>query len=229
MIGTDIYLIEDKFMIDVAFTNATYRAFMATSNVKVNSNVISTYYRYDSSTSLVLSGGISYGVLKIHGLEKGITSNNGNVLKNSVAITKNIILNNDGLILRPKAGLSYNAINLYYDNGTMGSSNLSSDIALDISKTFNLSDHFFMSYSIYGGVQHILKQTTNKINIAGNSENKTSRGYRASPSYKNLYNIGYYININKNNDINVGLGYNLNLRNKYKAHSGFIKLEIELK
>lgn len=226
IIGTDVD-IEDKLMLGVALTNASAKANVYSTKIKVNSDVASIYYSYDFSTSTTVSGNISYGLLKINGLEKGVKSNNGNLVKNSITVTKSIKIHDDSLIVRPKAGLSYNTIRLYYNNSGIDSSNFSGDIALDISKTFNVSNNFSITSSIHVGIKHLLKQTKDKVNIT-NAYNETTDIYNKSPYPNNLYNIGSYINIAKNNSMNFGFAYNLNFRSKYKAHSGFIQLELVL-
>lgn len=227
-IGTDIDIIEDKFILGAAFTKATTNAKMlGASNIKASANIWSLYSRYNISNNFVMDGDLSYGALQIKGLETDRKNNNGNLFKTSITIAHKIRLSDNSLIIMPKAGIAYDATAARYKKHDIKANNLSNNIGLSIGAAgLKLGDTLIITPSIHGGAKHIISQKKSKARLSyGDYGREELTSSYKSP--KDIYNIGAALEITKNQNITLAIGYDCNFRKQYKSHSGFMKLEVK--
>ncbi len=228
IIGADIDIIENKLILGAAFTHADAKTkIMGSYNMNSDANLGTIYSRYYITDSLALSGDISYGLLKIKGLEKGKKSNRGGLFKGDLTLSNNTRLNSANILFTPKVGVAYDALSVKHSGGSINSSNFAGNLGLAISRSLVVSDDVMVAPSIHAQVKHVFNQKKTKIKLSATSYNGRTDLSPTDKSPKDMYNIGSSIEISKHNALTLGLGYDFHFRKSYKAHSGFVKLEVK--
>ena len=225
-IGGDIDLIEDKMLLGVAFTHAKLDAkIKGEDTIRANVNMGSIYTNYEISKQAFVSANISYGQVDIKNLTFAGSKNKGNAFKANASLGYNIALDN-GAIITPEAGLSFNTIKLKDLKPTSSASKrkanmerITTDLSLSIAKDFKINDQLNLKPTIHFGISHMLKQN--------NLSDKASHLMKEQKAPKTSYNTGISVLAYGANAISLDVGYNLNFKPKYKAHSGFVKLEVK--
>ncbi len=225
-IGGDLDIIEDKMLLGAAFTHAKLNVKVKDEpTVHANVNMASIYARHDMLKRAFVTSSLSYGLMDVKNLTFSGSKNKANALKANINLGYKIKLKN-GSLVTPKVGLSYDNVkikNLKLSPNAKGSNanmeRISTDFSLSIAKNIKVKDGLNLRPGLHAGINHISHQS----NPLANAE----RLLQAPKIPKTSYNVGVSVLASSNKAVTLDVGYNFNWKSKYKAHSGFAKLEVK--
>jgi outer membrane autotransporter protein len=225
-IGGDIDLLNNKMLLGAAFTHAKLNVKVKNEDrVHANFNMMSIYTRHDILKNAFVTSSLSYGLVDVKNLTFSGSKNKANTVKANINLVYNIQLEN-GALVTPKIGISYDNVkikNLKSSPNNKGSNanmeRISTDFSLSVAKNIKVREGFKLTPGVNFGINHISHQT--------NPLSKTEHLLPAPKAPKASYNVGVSVLATRNQAINFDIGYNFNWKSKYKAHSGFAKLEVK--
>jgi outer membrane autotransporter protein len=225
-IGGDIDLLNDTMLLGAAFTHAKLNVKVKDeATVRANVNMASIYARHDILKRAFVTSSVSYGLVDVKNLTFSGSKNKAHAFKANVNLGYKITLKN-GALVTPKIGLSYDNVQIKSLKLTAAAKGIkanmdrvSTDLSLSVAKNFKVSDALNLRPSAHIGLNHIHHQ--NKL------LDKTDALVTNPNAPKTSYNAGVSVVASGNKAVSLDLGYNFNWKAKYRAHSGFAKLEIK--
>jgi outer membrane autotransporter protein len=225
-IGGDIDLLNDTMLLGAAFTHAKLNVKVKDeATVRANVNMASIYARHDILKRAFVTSSVSYGFVDVKNLTFSGSKNKARAFKANANLGYKITLKN-GALVTPKIGLSYDNVQIKKLKPAANAKGIkanmdrvSTDLSLSVAKNFKVSDDLNLRPSANIGLNHIHHQ--NKL------IDKTDALVASPNAPKTSYNAGVSVLASGNNAVSLDLGYNFNWKAKYRAHSGFAKLEIK--
>ena len=225
-VGGDLEVMEDKMTLGAAYTHAKLDAKIkeeATVNSNINMGSIYSHYNFGKNTLLTTNA--SYGLMNVKNLTFKAVKNKADIFKIHGNLSHRFTLDN-GVNITPKVGLSYDCVKIKDFKPAAGDKNrkanmerIVTDLALSLDKNIKVNDNLHLRPQIHGGINYIAKQKDPGY--------QTDQLLQNPKTPKTSYNLGASILAYGNNAVSLDLGYDFNWKSKYKAHSGFAKLEVK--